>query len=139
MSCGLVALRFGLPEIGLGAFALRLQRLDLPLGRRERGLGGRDGRLLLAKLRVVLLRALHRAGAGSSQVPGIGRLLLREHQRRLGLLDLRIGSLDLRFLHRDLRVDVVDVGLRRRDLRVRLLERDAIVAVVDAGDHLARG
>ena len=66
-------------------------------------------------------------------------LLLREHQRRLRLVHLRLVGADLRLLHLELRVDVLDAGLRRRHLRLGLIERDAVVAVVDAGDHVAGG
>ena len=46
------------------------------------------------------------------------RLLLREHQSGLRLLHLRLVGADLRLLDVDLRIDVLDVGLRRRDLRL---------------------
>jgi hypothetical protein len=48
-------------------------------------------------------------------------------------------GIDLRLLHFELRIDVFDAGLRSRDLRVRLIESDAIVAVVDPGDHVVGG
>jgi hypothetical protein len=66
-------------------------------------------------------------------------LLLSEHQRRLRLLDLRLAGADLRLLHLKLRVDVLDAGLRRRHLRLGLIERDAVITIVDAGDHIAGG
>ena len=68
------------------------------------------------------------------------RLLLREHQRRLRLLHLRLACADLRLLHVDLRVDVLDVGLRApRPAPRACCERDAVVAIVDARDHVAGG
>ena len=67
------------------------------------------------------------------------RLLLREHQCRLRLIHLRLVGADLCLLHLQLRVDVLDAGLRGRDLCLRLIERDAVIAVVDAGDHVAGG
>ena len=66
-------------------------------------------------------------------------LLLREDQRRLRLIDLRLIGSDLRLLDLELRADVFDSGLRGRHLRLRLIERDAVIAVVDAGDHVAGG
>src|SRR5947209_7273032 len=54
----------------------------------------------------------------------------------LGLLHLGLALRDLRLLHRQLGIDVLDAGLRRRHLRLRLGERGAVVAVVDAGDHI---
>ena len=67
------------------------------------------------------------------------RLLLRENQRRLRLLQLGMAGVDLRLLDVELRVDVFDAGLGCRDLRIGLLERYAVIAVVDAGDHVAVG
>jgi hypothetical protein len=64
-------------------------------------------------------------------------LLLCEHQRRLRLVHLGLVGADLGLLHIELRIDVLDAGLRRRDLRLRLLERRAIVTVIDAGNHIA--
>jgi hypothetical protein len=67
------------------------------------------------------------------------RLLLGEHQRGLRLIHLRLVGGNLGLLHIELRVDVLDAGMRGRDLCLGLCECDAIVAVIDAGDHLARG
>ena len=135
----LVALGFGLRKACDGAVALRLQRLDLPLGEFEVRLRALQRGLLLMQLRGVLLGVLNGAVAGLLQVLVALRLLLCEHQRRLGLIDLRLVGADLCLLHVELRVDVLDAGPRGRHLRLRLFERDAIVAVVDAGDHVARG
>ncbi len=66
------------------------------------------------------------------------RLLLREHQRRLRLLDLRFVGVDLRLLYIHLRVAGLDAGLGAGHLRLRLFERDAVVAIVDARDDAAR-
>src|SRR6202035_2906552 len=46
---------------------------------------------------------------------------------------------DLRLLHVELCVDVLDAGLRGRNLGLRRFESNAIVAVVDAGNHVACG
>ncbi len=95
--------------------------------------------LLLMQLSRVLLGVLNAARALLRQVLVARRLLLREHQRRLRLIDLRLAGGDLRLLDGDLRVDVLDAGLRGRHLRLRLGKRDAVVALVDAGDHVAGG
>jgi len=49
--------------------------------------------------------------------------------------DLRLAGGDLRALHIDLRIDVLDAGLGGRDLGLGQGQRDAVVALVDAGDH----
>ena len=67
------------------------------------------------------------------------RLLLREYQRRLSLIHLRVVGADLCRLHIQLRIAVLDAGLRGRDLCLRLLKRGAVIAVIDAGDHVASG
>jgi hypothetical protein len=69
----------------------------------------------------VLLSILNGAGTRLLQFLVALRLLLREHQRRLSLVELRLVGVDLRLLHLELRVDVFDAGLRGRDLRLRLL------------------
>ncbi len=88
---------------------------------------------------MILLGVLNGAVAGLLEVLVALRLLLREHQRRLRLIHLRLVGADLRLLHVELGVDVLDTGLRGRNLGLRLFERDAIVAVVDPGDHVAGG
>ena len=133
----LVALGVGLREARLGAAALRLERIDLALGDREGRLRILERGLVLAKRRSRLLGHLHGSRLALGQVLVARRLLLREGQRRLRLLHLRLARADLRLLHRDLGVDVLDVGGCGGDLRFRLLERDAVIAVVDARDHVA--
>jgi hypothetical protein len=68
-------------------------------------------------------------------------LLLGEFELRLGLVDLRLGLINLLMLTVDLRLDVADVGLRHSDLRLRLrlrlIDRVAIVAVVDKREQIA--
>jgi hypothetical protein len=91
------------------------------------------------QLRGELLGVLNGAVAGLLEVLVALRLLLREHQRRLRLIHLRLVGADLRLLHVELGVDVLDTGLRGRNLGLRLFEGNAIVAVVDAGNHLASG
>src|SRR5215470_17204995 len=91
------------------------------------------------QLRSVLLGVLNRAIAGLLEMLITRRLLLCEYQRRLRLLHLRLVGGNLRLLYVELRVDVFDAGLSGGDLRLRLRKRDAIVAVIETGDHLAGG
>jgi hypothetical protein len=62
---------------------------------------------------------------------------LREHELRLGLLDLRLGLLDLLLLAVDLGVDVADVGFGDGYLRLGLINRIQVVAIVDLRDQVA--
>ena len=64
-------------------------------------------------------------------------LLLREFQGGLRLLDLRLIDADLRLLDARQGIDVFDAGRCVVDLRLRLLERDAVVASLDLRDHVA--
>lgn len=59
-------------------------------------------------------------------------------ERPIAPAQARLVDADLCLLHVALRVDVLDAGMRGRNLCLRLLERDAIVAVIDAGDHVVR-
>jgi hypothetical protein len=95
--------------------------------------------LLLIQLRGSPLGVLNAAVAGLRQMLVARRLLLGEHQRRLHSLHLCLVSIDLRLLHADLRIDILDIGLGAGHLRLRLGERDAIVAFVEAHDHAASG
>ena len=112
---------------------------DLPLRQVQGRLGALKRGLLLAQLRGVLLGVLDRAVAGLLQMLIARGLLLREHQSCLRLINLSLVGVDLRLLHFELRIDVLDAGLRRRDLGLRLLQRDAVVAIVDPGNHVAGG
>jgi hypothetical protein len=67
------------------------------------------------------------------------RLLVREHQRRLRLVDLCLVRVDLCLLHNDLSIDGLDARLCRRYLRLGHGKRIAVIALVDLGDHLAGG
>src|SRR5262249_36777088 len=64
-------------------------------------------------------------------------LLLGECQAGLGLLHLRRVLRHLGLLHGDLCVDVLDAGLRRRDLPLRLGKCIPVITVVYTSDHLA--
>ena len=133
---GLIALGFGLRQAGDGAGALRLQGFDLPLGQLERCLGTVDSSLLLVKLRGVPLGVLDSARESRRRQFLVAlRLLLREHQRRLLLVQLCLVRVDLGLLHGQLRIDVFDVGLRSSHLRYSLSKCCAISTIVDASDH----
>jgi hypothetical protein len=84
-----------------------------------------------------LLLALNRSGTFFHQVARARLLLLRELQLRLGLVELRLRLLDLFLLAVDLRLDVADVGLRHGNLRLRLIDRDLVVTVVDPRQKFA--
>jgi hypothetical protein len=75
------------------------------------------------------LLALHGAGALLDQLFRALELLLRELKLGLRLLELGLGLLDLLLLRYDLRLDIVDVRLGDGDLRARLFDGDAIVAL----------
>jgi hypothetical protein len=136
---GLVALGLGLLQARYGAIALRVQRLDLPLRQFERRLRTVECGVILMQLRGVLLGVLNRARDCVREVLVARRLLLREHQRRLRLVHLRLVGADLRLLHIELRIDISDIGSRGGHLRFGLGECRAVSAVIDAGDHLACG
>ena len=72
--------------------------------------------------------------------PGAGSAppAAREHQRRLRLSTCAWLALICAFCTSSLGIDILDAGLRGRNLRLRLLERDAIIAVIDTGNHFAR-
>ena len=129
-----MSIRLG--EIGLGAAVLSLQHLQLPCRGDERALRRSQRGLTLALLRRVLLRRLHGAPTILREVRVTRRPVLRERQTRLLLLNLGRVLRYLCLLHADLRVDVRDACLRGIDLRLRLSECGAVVAVVDPCDHL---
>ena len=85
-----------------------------------------------------MLCALDRPRAALDQIFVARRLLLGEHERGLGLLDLGLAMADLGLLHGDLGVHVADVVLGCGDLCVSPVQRDAIIAIVDTGDDVAR-
>jgi len=57
-------------------------------------------------------------------------------ERALRLIDLRLVGANLRLLHLELRIDI-HTGLGGCDLRLGLLEPGAIVAIIDARNHVA--
>ena len=134
----LVALGFGLREARDGAVALRLQRLDLPLRQFEGRLRTVQCGLLLMQLRSVLLGVLN--GARDCVVPGIGSAppaAARTPAPPAPVSTCAWSALIWACCTLDLRIDVLDVGLRGRHLRLGLGERGAVIAIVDAGDHVA--
>ncbi|MGY4502881.1 hypothetical protein ACVWYH_006838 [Bradyrhizobium sp. GM24.11] len=134
----LIELRLRLLELCLGTFELGLQRLDADLRRCHRGLGALGVGLLGLKIGARLLLALHGAGALFDQIFRAIELFLRELKLGLRLVELRLGLLDLLLLGDDLRLDIGDVGLGDLDLRRGLIDGDAIVALVDPGEEIAR-
>src|SRR5215469_6459829 len=78
VDAGLVALGVGLRQARLGAGALRVQRIDLPLRELQVCLGAVDRRLFLSLLGTELLGALNGAIAFLRQILVAHRLLLRE-------------------------------------------------------------
>ena len=53
------------------------------------------------------------------------------------MVDLGLVGCDLRLLHVELRIDILDAGLCRGDLRLGLRQCHLIIAVVEPGDHVA--
>ena len=98
-----------------------------------------EGRLLLKQLRAILLSVLYRACASLSELLVARRLLLRKHERRLRLRNLSLARIDLRLLHGNLRVNILNAGLRSSSLCARLSKRDPVVAIINAGDHASCG
>ena len=75
---GLIELRLRLLQLGARAFELRMKRLDAELRGGQRGLGAVSVGLLRLQVGVLLLLALHGAGAFFDQVLGASFLLLRK-------------------------------------------------------------
>src|SRR5258706_408415 len=98
-----------------------------------------EGRLPLKQLRAILLSILYSACAFLSEVLVAIRLLLGEHERRLRLLNLSLARVDLGPLHGNLRINILNAGLGSSDLCARLCKRDAVVAIINAGDHASCG
>ncbi len=93
--------------------------------------------LLLLDVGLVLLRLLDRAGAGARQVGVADALLLGEHHGGLIGGDQGARLIDRHCLLLDLLPQIVDIGPGGGDIGACLIERGAVVAVVDAGHHLA--
>ena len=110
----------------------------MPQRDRDRRLRVRQARLVLLAFRLRLLRLLDTAHAGLGEVLVAVGILFGEFQRRLGTRDLRLGRFDLRLLDGRLRIDAADTGFSGRDLRLGLLEGDAVVAFIDLRDHAVR-
>src|SRR5262245_1748520 len=97
----LVALSLSLCETGERAAALGVERVNLPLSDRKRGLRGLESRLLLVQLGVKLLRILHRTRTPLRPRPVARSLLLCEHEVRLRLFHLDLLCVSLRVMYAD--------------------------------------
>ena len=131
-------MRLRLLQRGTRAFKLRFERLDSQLRADHGGFGASRIGFLSLQVGARLLLALNRAGTFFDKVPRPALLLLREPQLRLRLIELRFRLIDLFVLAANLRLDVADVGLRNGNLRLRLIDRDLVVAVVDPRQQIAR-
>src|SRR5260370_40774187 len=105
---------------------------------RQRRLRALERCMLLKQLRAILLGVLYSACAVSSERLVARRLLLRKHERRLRLLNLSLTRVDLGPLHGNLRVDILNAGLRSSYLCARLCKPDAVVAFIHPA-HPASG
>jgi hypothetical protein len=56
---------------------------------------------------------------------------------RFGLIDLRLGLIDLLVLAVDLRLDIVDIAACDLDLCFRLIDGDPVIAIVNPGEKIA--
>ena len=121
----------------LGAQALRLQRLDLPLRLIEVFQRCLHRGFLLMQLGRVLLGILNSAPAVLRQLLVARSLLLREHQRGLRPIQLCLVGADLRLLNSDLRVDVLHARLRLLHRRLGLTDGDRVVGRVDHHQQIA--
>jgi hypothetical protein len=92
--------------------------------------------LLRFQIRAGLLLALNGASALFDQILGTRSLFLSELQLCFGLLLLRFRLVDLFSLAVELRLDIGDVGLGHCHLGLRLIDRDPVVPIVDAGAHI---
>ncbi len=113
------------------ALELGLEHANLFFGGDGIGLRRRQRRLGLQQVGVVLLRLLDGAAALLSEPLVALGFLLGKGQRGLRLRDLLVGLIDLGLLGHDLRLEIVDVGLRLIALR-------DVIAVVEA-DQLGAG
>jgi hypothetical protein len=64
-------------------------------------------------------------------------LLLRKRQRRLLLLDFGLARADLRLLDRDLRVNVLNIGLRLLHRCLGQIDRNPVVGRLDLQQQIA--
>ena len=123
--------RLRLRELGLEHIELLGRAGERRIVARHRGAGGGDPRGRL-------LRVLDAAVALGGEL-GIALVVLLG-EGLVGLVDVdgRLGRGDRGLLGVERRLLVGDVGLGGRDIGLGLLERDLEVAVVDAGQDLAR-
>jgi len=126
----------------MGEHRLRLRKLGLLQGdlfhcRGERRTIALDAGARRAYARDRLLRILHRTVSRGREIHVALVFLLREGLAGLIDQDGGPGGIDERLLRVERRLAAGDRRLRRGDVGVRLVERDLIVAVVDAGEDLA--
>ena len=136
-TCAWRSLASILRERRLGAQALRLQRIGLPLRLIEVFQRCLHGGFLLMQLGRVLLIILNSAPAVLRQLLVAPSLLLREHERGLRPVKLCLACADLRLLNGDLRVDVLHARLRLLHCRLGLTDGDRIVGGVDHHQKIA--
>ena len=122
---------------GVGLRDLGLQELDLLEGGSEIGGVALDRRVGAGVARLRLLRVLHAAIAGCGEIGVALVLLLREGLCGSVDIDGRLCCGDHRILNIELRLLARDRRLRGGDIGLGLVERDAEVAIVDPGQHLA--
>ena len=129
----------GLSGTRLGAHALRLQQLDLPLHFVEIFSCSQNGGLLLMQLRCELLGILNGAPAIFRQSLLARCLLLCEHVPCLRLMSLCLAGADPRLLDSHLRVDILDGRLRLLCRRLGLTDGDCEVGRVDLRQQITLG
>ena len=135
---------FGLPQVDLGApqggTGGAFQGAQ-PVGLLLCCIGGGDrlvdGRPLDEQVGARLLLALRRAGAVREKIVVALRLLLREDQGRLRVGEVGVSLDDARLLLDQRRTDALQLRLGLVEIGLVLEQHDLVVAVVDAGDHLA--
>ncbi len=120
-----------------GFFPLRLQHLDVGGRQLDRCFRGLDGGCCLL---VVGLRLLERSTAVDlprRQVPLALQLEVGADGARLGGCELRLGLIDRRLLRGDLFCEPLDGSPLHGDLVMCGLDRQPIIAIVDARDDIA--
>jgi hypothetical protein len=131
-------LRLRLLELAFTGPAFRAKDVDLLFSFRMRRLGCGVGGLLLAKIDRCLLCLLHGAGAFRDEILVARILLLREGECGFRLACLLRGLFDARLLLLELCIGVGDRCLRYLGLGLGLVDRGAIIAIIDARENRAR-
>jgi hypothetical protein len=134
---GVRLLKLRLLELALTGPAWRAKDVDLLFSFRMRRLGCGVGGLLLAKIARCLLCLLHGAGAFRDEILVARILLLREGECGFRLACLLRGLFDARLLLLELCIGVGDRCLRYLGLGLGLVDRGAIIAIIDARENRA--